>query len=78
LIAIRKLDLSSGQIYPVVMSGDSLRATFEIAITAIAEELYDNWPPSSPGEVIHGVEERLKYRLYGGLDSFDEEEDESW
>ena len=51
---------------------DSLQLTREIALTALAEELYSYWPPSSPEELLSRVEGRLLDRLYGNRDFAEE------
>ena len=59
------------------MTFNSLRVAYEIAIAALAEELYDDWPTASPEEIMQGFKARMHDRLYGDQDLL-KEEDEQW
>lgn len=67
-----KLDGSPEKSYSQRMALDALQLTRKIALTALAEELYSYWPPSSPEELISRVEDRLLDRLYGNRDFAEE------
>ena len=64
--------IKNNLVYAGRMALDSLQLTREIALAALAEELYSYWPPNSPEELISRVEGRLLDRLYGNRDFAEE------
>ncbi len=71
-ISGHRIAIKNSLVYAGRMALDSLQLTREIALAALAEELYSYWPPSSPEELISRVEGRLLDRLYGNRDFAEE------